>query len=911
MKTSNRKRVLAMFLAVNLLFSIFLVRAFGEDSSTETENPVVAEEQATSPDTPPPETQEGQENEAVTPNTETPAGELSTENGATDDQTTGVTPENPGSDTESTMTEPKTNEVLNAATTVIAEQQGSPESQVKNNPKTVCVCLEERLCVHDVYVCCNVCPDCLSAAAEASKIELLEEAPDKKVATFKELQNAITAAPAGTTYVIEITANIGFDGYINIKDGKQIVLMSNGNYTLTTLQDAYRHFKVSSELTLLPGVTLTNRNTTEYGGGIEVNTGGILNIKGGSIVGNVNSSSGGGVYCDGGTVNLYSGTVDGNTINKTGSGGGVHVRSGTFNMYGGSVSNNHSFGSTSSGGGVGVNKSGTFILYGGVINGNISDHTAQGGGGVFVLGDGKFEMHGGTISNNVATASSGGGVMVGKSNFTITGGTISGNSAISGGGLFYSSTVANISNVTITGNTASDAGGGVFANAATLNMTDVSITGNTAATDGGGVFYLANASNGQQAFTMTGGLIDNNTAQTGGGVYLNYASNLYLNSATVSNNKANGANGGGGIYVSSTLNINDSKVIGNTAATSHGGGMYVSSSGLLNMTSGEVTDNVAILDGGGIYTEKYNLLTISNTVVFTRNSAQAAYDYGIANRGAGAWSRINWAGDNSIPGTHLLNNYDVQYTEGSPLLILTVTFDENYALGNTYQKTVLSSVGTVGEADMPANPERDGYDFVEWNTASDGSGSTFVATTPVTASITVYAIWLAKPVPPVYYTVNFYDWDGTLIETEQIISGGAAIAPADPERTGYTFVDWDKDFSNITEDEDIYALYRFIVVEIETPDPDPKPDPDPDPSLNIGPVIPGEPIVVTTTQTPLGRGPALVAGFPQTGDNGMLVLFLMLAGVVITVLGLILDPRNHEKLHLNGHHEFAIHHGRF
>jgi len=905
MKTPNRKRVLAVFLAINLLFSIYLVSAFGEDNTTEAENQIVAEEQATSPDTPPPETQGGQENEAVTPNIETPAAEISTENGATDDQTTGLTLENPGTDTESTTTELKTNEVLNVATTVIADQQEYHGLQASRNQQTVCVCLEEHLCVHAVYVCCNVCPDCLSAAAEVSKIQLLEDAPNKQVATFKELQNAITAAPAGTTYVIEITADFNCTAVISIPTDKKIVLMSDGNFTLTT-QGTNRHFTASGELTLLPGVTLTNRNTTDNGGGVQVGSVGVLNIKGGSINGNVNSSSGGGVYCGGGTVNLYSGTIDGN-INKSSSGGGVHVNSGTFNMYGGSVSNNHASGSSASGGGVGVNKLGTFVLYSGVINGNISDHIAQGGGGVFVLGDGKFEMHGGTISNNIATASCGGGVMVGKSNFTITGGKISGNSAISGGGLFYSSTVANISNVTISGNTASDAGGGVFANAATLNMTDVSITGNTAATDGGGVFYLANASDGQQAFTMTGGLIDNNTAQTGGGVYLNYASIFYLNSATISNNKANGANGGGGVYVSGNLNMNDSKVSGNTAATSHGGGMYVSSSGHVSMTSGEVTDNVAILNGGGIYTEKYDLLAISNTVVFTRNSAQAAYDYGIANRGAGAWPNINWAGDNSIPGTHLLNNYDVQYTEGSPLSILTVTFDENHALGNTYQETVLSSVGIIGEADMPADPEREGYDFIEWNTASDGSGSAFVATTPVTASITVYAIWLAKPVPPVYYTVNFYDWDGTLIVTEQVINGGAAIAPPDTERTGYTFVDWDKDFSNITEDEDIYALYRFIVVEIETPDPDPNPNPD----LNLGPVIPGEPIVVTTTQTPLGRGPALVAGFPQTGDNGMFVLFLMLAGVVITIIGLILDPRNHVKLHQNGHHEIAIHHSRF
>jgi uncharacterized repeat protein (TIGR02543 family) len=880
MKKHDQKRALATLLVVSLLFSLGVTRVFGDEGSAVTENPETTQEQANLPETPLPETHEEQGNEAVTPGTEAPAVDPSTETGAPDDQTTGVTPENPGSEEEATETEPTTIEEPEAATAAETEEQAI---QAEPDPKTVCVCLEERLCVHNVYECCNVCPDCLSAAAEAATIEPLEETTDRQAATFSDLSNAITAAPAGASYVIEITADFDFTDVITIPVGKKIVLMSNGNFTLTT-QGAYRHFLASGELTLMPGVTLTNRNTTDNGGGVQVGSAGVLNIRGGSINGNVNNMYGGGVYC-GGTVNLYSGTIDRNRSQDTG-GGGVFVYSGTFHMYGGSVSNNHAANSGGSGGGVFVNKLGSFILYDGIINGNISDHTAQGGGGVYILGDGRFEMRGGTISNNIATAAMGGGVSIATSNFTITGGLITGNTATKGGGVFYSSSAANISNTTISNNTASVAGGGVYANAAALNMTNVTVTGNSAAIDGGGIYYKASVADGFLAFDMTGGLIANNVADDGGGVFLGSSSIFNLNGVTISNNRALGEYGAGGIYAAGTLNLTDSKIIGNTAVTSVGGGLRVTSAGRLNMISGEITDNVSATNGGGIYTYDYTHLTISNTAVFNRNVAGAAYDYGIANRGAGgAVPDINWAGDNSIPGTHLLNNYDVNYTGGSPLSILTVTFDENHALGNTVQRTVLSSVGIIGAASMPANPVRDGYDFIEWNTAADGSGSAFTASTPVTADITVYAIWLAKPVPLVYFTVTFLDWDGTLIKTEQVLRGNAATAPADPERTGYVFVGWDDVFTNITEDKTINALYQFIVVEVVTPDPDPE--------------TPVPPVVVIAPKTPIGKGTPPATVLPKTGDYGIFDVFLVFAGVVLMAVGMLPDPHKRVKHYTN------------
>ena len=137
--------------------------------------------------------------------------------------------------------------------------------------------------------------------------------------------------------------------------------------------------------------------------------------------GKITGGKNGGVYIDDGTVNLYGGSITGNTVYQQGA--GVYVSSGTFNMYGGSITNNtFTSGSDRKGGGVYVS-SGTFNMYGGTI----SDHVSSDGGGVYVY-SGTFNMSGGTISGNTASTY-GGGVYVYSGTFTMTGGEITGNSA--------------------------------------------------------------------------------------------------------------------------------------------------------------------------------------------------------------------------------------------------------------------------------------------------------------------------------------------------------------------------------------------------------------------------------------------------------------------------------------------------
>ena len=105
------------------------------------------------------------------------------------------------------------------------------------------------------------------------------------------------------------------------------------------------------------------------------------------------------------------------------------------------------------------------------------------------------------------------------------------------------------------------------------------------------------------------------------------------------------------------------------------------------------------------------------------------------------------------------------------------------------QKIVVSG-GNVDS--LPQPPTRPGYTFKNWNTEPDGTGQTFTVSTPVTASITVYAQW--QELQPDEYVVTFHRNGG---ETEAdprqkaVVSGGnVGSLPQAPTRTGYTFKEW-------------------------------------------------------------------------------------------------------------------------
>ena len=113
------------------------------------------------------------------------------------------------------------------------------------------------------------------------------------------------------------------------------------------------------------------------------------------------------------------------------------------------------------------------------------------------------------------------------------------------------------------------------------------------------------------------------------------------------------------------------------------------------------------------------------------------------------------------------------------------------------------SVDYGSAATAPADPTREGYTFIGWDKEFSH----------VTANLTVTAQYKINR-----YEVLFLDWDESVLKKDSVDHGAAATAPADPTREGYTFTGWDKEFSNVTEDMTITALYEKVEEPIKPED---------------------------------------------------------------------------------------------
>ena len=266
-------------------------------------------------------------------------------------------------------------------------------------------------------------------------------------------------------------------------------------------------------------------NFATYGAGIYANDGSIL-VADSEITGNEASTNGGGIYANGGTLTVNGGEISGNAA-AFGAGGYMGKGSGTggtLTINGGSVDGNEA---SVNGGGFYVD-GGTFNITDGTIGASGEGNSAVKGGGVYANG-GEVNISNGYIQYNTATT--GGGFYVQGGTATIEGGTVQNNTASNGGGLYMLGTdgshkaIANFSNGSFSGNSATTAGGGIYlADYSELNMSGSSaITGNSAGVKGGGVFKTAGNGHSKLQVSGTSLQVVNNTA---GG----QRNNVYLDS---------------------------------------------------------------------------------------------------------------------------------------------------------------------------------------------------------------------------------------------------------------------------------------------------------------------------------------------------------------------------------------------
>ncbi|NDJ85508.1 MAG: hypothetical protein GYB66_06450, partial [Chloroflexi bacterium] len=267
--------------------------------------------------------------------------------------------------------------------------------------------------------------------------------------------------------------------------------------------------------------TVSNNSSASGGAGIHLQDIDSPAISGGAITGNTSSGGTGGLHVEAAlnnnsiSLSVTGTTIDGNTGAASGAGGVANLVTGT-------------------------NSDSELILTSAVVDGN----TAPLVGGVYNGTNGTLTLQTTTISNNDGTGAS------------------------SNGGVFNDSGTANVTDTTISGNTATFGGGGIHSNGGTLTVTTSTINGNSVS--GGGAI-------GGGGIAITGGTADiinstvsgNTTTASGGGIY-NDTGDIAIDSATVAFNQANSGNGGGIFNTAdagSTIDFGNTILSNNTAAT--------------------------------------------------------------------------------------------------------------------------------------------------------------------------------------------------------------------------------------------------------------------------------------------------------------------------------------------------------
>jgi hypothetical protein len=145
-------------------------------------------------------------------------------------------------------------------------------------------------------------------------------------------------------------------------------------------------------------------------------------------------------------------------------------------------------------------------------------------------------------------------------------------------------------------------------------------------------------------------------------------------------------------------------------------------------------------------------------------------------------------------------SWDKAFDEVTENLTVTAMYEINI-----YKVTLDDGDGTIlssqtvehgSAATEPTEPTREGYTFISWDKAFD----------EVTENLTVTAVYEINT-----YTITFVDHDGTELSVHTVRHGGAATAPTEPTREGYTFTNWDVAFDNVTSDLTVTAVYEEAV----------------------------------------------------------------------------------------------------
>ena len=424
------------------------------------------------------------------------------------------------------------------------------------------------------------------------------------------------------------------------------------------------------------------------------------NITANTASGAAADQGGGGVFNDGGVVNINNADISFNTVDGTaGSGGGILNDGGTLNIANTTIESNDAI---RAGGGIEIttaNARDSVVTLNEVrLTSNNVGGPPGNGGGLHVtdpLGDNSsmVEWNGGSVGSNFAASEGGGLWNDAGGTMTINGTEISNNTASGdaadqgGGGVFNNGGTVNISDAFIARNTAdgaSGSGGGILNDGGTLTIEGTSIENNSAIRAGGGI-EITTANLRDSNVTLTNVSLEFNSTGAspgnGGGLHVtdplgDNSSDVQIDGGSVISNIANREGGGLWNDAGGTMTIHGTSISGNTAngsASDQGGGGIFNNGGVLIVSSANIDSNLAASNGGGLFSEG-GTMTVSSSQISNNNAVLGGGLFAVD--GVVAVSSSTIAGNTADQGGGgIFNN-------GGVLIVSSANIDSNMAASN-------------------------------------------------------------------------------------------------------------------------------------------------------------------------------------------------------------------------------------
>lgn len=132
---------------------------------------------------------------------------------------------------------------------------------------------------------------------------------------------------------------------------------------------------------------------------------------------------------------------------------------------------------------------------------------------------------------------------------------------------------------------------------------------------------------------------------------------------------------------------------------------------------------------------------------------------------------------------------------------------------NTYCVTYESNGGSAvtddiypygGDMTAPEEPAREGYTFTGWYEDRELTKGYTFEKMPA-KNLTLYAGWNKN-----IYKVVYIDFEGTIVDVQEIPYGSSSVAPEAPKHDGYIFTGWTATADYVTEHMTIAATYKKI-----------------------------------------------------------------------------------------------------